>query len=130
MITYQEIKDTPAYKEDTRACSVVALSIAAQVSYPFAQGVAKSVGRKEHRGMKIPQIHRALARLGKAVTLVYQRQYRYQKAFTLATVTRRIPREGTFLVYTRSHVATVVNGKLEDWSEGRKHRVTSIYRVS
>jgi hypothetical protein len=47
---------------------------------------------------------------------------------TMSTIGKRFPR-GKFLVFVRGHVAALVDGEVQDWTEGRRHRVIRLERV-
>jgi hypothetical protein len=57
--------------------------------------------------------------------------YRLQhKAKTVKSLKKVLPAKGRFLIHTRGHLLAAVDGEIIDWTDGRKHRIKSIERVT
>lgn len=108
-------------------CAVTALSIASGVPYDAARTLMASLGRRPRRPSPGHMILTALTRgLGLEVVDV-------------TAVVRPFPRtvmkagpvlcRGTYLVKTYGHVLAVKDGRVYDWTDGRRHRVKVIYAV-
>ena len=111
------------YYKDKNNCSVVAVAVATGVGYGAAFKALEKKGRIRGRGASTSQIINALDLLGYKVRTV-------EKDFkTVKTVTDRLPSTGNFLAYTPSHVLSIRNGRVIDWTEGRRHRIYSVSEV-
>jgi len=121
---YEQIKHiAKKYYQDDNMCSVVALVAATGCSYGKAFNVYKKLGRKKQCGTYIAQQRVALDKLG------YSLKDAPKYCKTLGKAEELLPRKGAYWLYTCNHVACVVDGKLYDWSQGRKNRVLKIYKV-
>lgn len=40
------------------------------------------------------------------------------------------PKRGAYMVFTKGHVFAVVNGRVLDWTAGRRHRVLNVIKIS
>lgn len=121
---YEQILNiAKTYYQDSGMCSVVALTAATGCSYGKAFNIFKKLGRKKRCGTYIHQQREALTTLGYSL----REAPKYCK--TLGKAEESLPRKGTYWLYTSRHVACVVDGKLYDWSHGRRHRITHIYKV-
>ncbi|WP_422475345.1 hypothetical protein [Endozoicomonas sp. ALB032] len=47
---------------------------------------------------------------------------------TITSATRALP-TGRYLILVRNHVLALIDGEVQDWSAGSKHRVEAIYKV-
>lgn len=121
------------YRGERGYCSVIAVAIAAGLKFGKARAIYGRHGRKTGQGTFQHQQKKALAECGLAMTLDPDLS-RECSGTHLCLVTRRLPKTGTFFVYTSGHVSAVKDGKLEDWSarqgRGARKRIKSIYRVA
>ena len=132
---------------DTKDCAVIAVSIATDTDYDVVHKMMKKNGRKDGKGTPYDIIMKTLAELGYTTNALREDSYtwgrrRYKKVKrVLRTVVGRsyevlkfvnadtigqmndhkLP-EGTFLVQTYSHILAVKDGKVHDWTNGRRHR--------
>lgn len=121
---YEQIKRIAVkYYQDNNMCTVVALTAATGCSYGKAFNIYKKLGRKKRCGTYRDQQLKALDKLG------YSLKDAPKYCKTLGKAEELLPSKGTYWLYTRGHVACVVDGKLYDWSKGRRHRVIDIYKV-
>ena len=122
------------YRGEKGYCSVIAVAIAAGVKFGKARAAYTRNGRKNGQGTYQHQQVAALAEFGLSVER--ERELSSECHGThLCLITRRLPKQGTFWVYTSGHVSAVRDGVLEDWSaregaRGARKRVISIYRVA
>mgnify|MGYP003624225104 FL=1 len=111
------------YYKDKNNCSVVAVAVTTGVAYGAAFKALEKVGRIRGDGASTSQIRKALDSLGYTTRTV-------EKDFkTVKTVTDRLPSTGNFLAYTPNHVLSIRNGRVIDWTEGRRHRIYSVTEV-
>lgn len=125
-VKWSELCDEAKARNETNDCSVRAIAAAGFTGYTEAHDAMANRGRKHRRGAYLPDIIKAAEDLGMA-----PRKIRDYSARTMTTAARdrRLAR-GQFLVFTRSHVAAVVDGDVVDWTDGRRHRITSVYQVN
>lgn len=114
---------------ECRDCSVISAAIAGRVSYKVAHAALKAQGRKDRGGAYTFQSVEALQSLGCTVERLQFGPQPNGNGWTAASIGRRFPR-GYYLVTFRGHIAAMVNGKLEDWTAGRRHKVLGVYKVT
>jgi hypothetical protein len=106
-------------------CTVKAIAITCDVPYKVAHKALANEGRKSRCGSYWSQQVRAINSLGYALETV---------GHTAKTINQvksdRVVQNGYFLAYVRGHVAAVVNGKVEDWTDGRRHRIQKVFKVT
>ena len=107
-------------------CTVMALTAATGCTYDDCHAALAKAGRKMRRGCNWPTIgKRAAKSLG---FLMEELDYRDYSAKTMITAERdRKLRKGNFVLRVRGHVAAMVDGKIVDWTAGRRHRINNIY---
>lgn len=134
---------------ETNTCTVIMTAIVLDTTYEDAWNITNKAGRKPRKGMVTRDIFKPLEGRGIQVSLIYKRSKTYingKLKFTAPVVdgdhsrlrdvkvvndlTTYLPRHGTFIIQTKGHVLTVVDGKVQDWTEGRLHRVLTIYKVT
>jgi hypothetical protein len=127
-MNYKKAQRISAEIGEDNDCAVKAVAIACDVPYRMAHSLLKSEGRRNKRGTKTYMIHRAIKGLGFKMTEV-EGQAPLKFGGTVTTLTTKVPRTGIYLAYTATHVLIVKNGKVEDWTEGRRHRIQQVYKV-
>lgn len=107
-------------------CSVKALSIVADIHYGIAHKIMKIGGRKDGCGSTVASLMAALAVLGWKNTEVTDSV----NAKTIKKVSSDPAfSTGRFLIYTRGHIVSVIDGKVEDWSEDRALRIKKVWKI-
>jgi len=124
MQSYAElVKIGRKYYSDKGFCSVVALASVADISFGKARAIMDKHGRK----------HCAGATLMSILNAVENRNLKYTEinvqAKTMKTISNEL-RHGKYLVFVRGHVAAVVDGVINDWTEGRAHRIVRVFKVN
>ena len=124
---------------ETNDCSVKAVAIATGVNYETAHGKCALRGRSYRKGLSAGAIGHAVRDLGFVVDKVESKhkmsptlwRQKYSSSMTIGAMQRAgiIPKRGVYLVFTRSHVLCVRAGQIHDWTDGRRHRITSVYHV-
>ena len=131
------------------ACTVIMTAIVLDTTYEDAWNLTNKAGRPPRKGMYHKDMFKTFEARGVVPSVIYNRGKTYingKLKFTTPVVcddhsrlryvkvvndlTTYLPRQGTFIVVTKAHVLTVVNGKVQDWTEGRLHRVLTIYKVT
>ena len=93
------------YPKENNYCAVIAVAIAAEVSYGKARSYLFKEGRKDGKGTPPLWTYRALNKLGYAL-----HGYTGNYPKTLLTAARILPKRGTFLIHTRGHISAVKDG--------------------
>ena len=138
---YAEIAMTKEYNSDKNCCTVVASSIAFNVPFDEMQNYFFQHGRKRNRGYHMYKIIPEIAKdYGYKAERFHKVPNGYYNSETKETILPSISltvknctkylTKGTFILGVREHVLAVKNGKVEDWTRGRKHRVKYIYRIT
>ena len=113
-------------KNENKDCAVRAVSIATDYEYDSAHYVFQLCGRRPRKGTPWEVTE-------KAVRLLEHRMIDVTHQFESRTV-RTLEREmrwvkGKFLVRVYRHVLPVVDGRVFDWTKGRRHRVKAVYKL-
>lgn len=123
---YSEIRAKMS-KTDKRCCGPIAVAIVCGVTGRRAQNAMALFGRQRGRGSQTYQILGAVKAFGFEVRELTK--HPITKCKTVRTLGKNTPKRGTFLVFTARHVLAVKDGVVQDWTDGRLHRITAIYRV-
>lgn len=136
---YRSLRMVSAAHGERRDCSVIALSIALDVSYAQAQRALADAGRVPGRGATDAVWRSAVLRLGFCLERVTMTQIirTYPKRGRKARcVTTKHPAMfpaafadlGPLLFVTRDHMAALRDGVLHDWSSSRSLQCYAIFR--
>lgn len=109
---------------EKRFCTVLALAVAADVSFGKAHAAMARAGRKKGCGAHMTVMQKAAAELGYALVP--------RKGFvgkTMATVMPNLTADDNAIVEVTSHVAAYKDGAVHDWSVGRRKRLLAIWDV-
>lgn len=132
MSRYQELASKMRADGDAGACTVIATAIVCGCSWRTAERINAEYGRQKRQGTFFngtTLMHNVLARLGKVAQPEYNvRTNPGTPRFTLKTVARRYPK-GRYLVFVHGHVLALRNGVIDDFSDGRQHKVLSVYKI-
>ncbi len=112
--------------KDTRCCAVIAVAVVADVTFKTAQNWLAKQGRRKGRGTPRAYTHQALKDHGFTLRRLERLE---QRCRTVRTLEREIGKNRVLLVHTARHVLAVKDGKVQDWTQGRLHRIQEIYLV-
>ena len=126
---YESIRKASAKAGEKNDCAVVGISIAARVPYNKAHDALTKHGRVPRRGTYPHQIKRALESLGCEIEITSRPLQPNGSRYTAKTIGKRFKR-GYFLVVYSGHVAAMINGNIEDWTDNRNHRVVEAWRIT
>lgn len=126
---FSELNKASDAQHETKDCSVKALAIVASVDYTAAHAALKQQGRKNRKGCSTHQINRAAIALG-CVVVQIDKPAAAKTMKTVGPALLASGQPGAHLIYMRGHVAAVVAGQVADWTRGRRHRVSSIFRIT
>jgi len=122
-INYQSCYQEQVKKNEYNDCSVKALAIVTNQPYIKAHTVLQKLGRKNRKGCMPHEILASIKEMG----FSYKDCGRLAK--TVTTLEAAVSPSRRYICFVRGHVLAVVNGKIEDWTEGRKYRVQTVIEV-
>jgi len=126
MITFNDCAVISHRLGENNDCTVKAVAIACQVTYDEAHGYLKSLGRKWGRGHHwAGNGHGYTERLDKLGIEGEEIEF---KSKTVKTLARELTK-GHYMVKVRGHVLAIIDGKVEDWTAGRQHRVLKVMKI-
>jgi len=127
---YEAIKRMSNRMNERNDCTVKALAMTGRVTYKVAHGVCADYGRPERRGMYLSQqVKTVFNSIGFDAIKIHRQAQKNGSKFTPKTV-GSVCKAGYYLAFTRSHVLPVINGEVYDWTDGRKHHITSIWKIT
>lgn len=123
-MNYEKTKTLSTSMNERSDCSVKAVAIACDVAYKVAHKALANSGRRDREGVPMFKIKHALDLLG----------YRLDGIMVAAKTVASIPKDkafsdGFFMVVVSRHVLAVKDGKVEDWTDGRRNRIQAAFRV-
>lgn len=112
-------------------CTVIATSITCDIPYQEAHKICKAAGRKNRGKLNtqaklIPELENR----GYNVTAI-PTAYLFQEngcRYTMSTIGKEFS-HGKYIVRIKGHVAALVDGKILDWTAGRRHRVLAMWQI-
>jgi len=131
-------------------CTVIALAIAAEISYKDAYKTCWNRGRKARSGMMTRKhiqcfldldlpVYEVLRmrskqtlyriRYSEAILNVSALYNEKNKQYTANTITDICEPDKKYVAYTRDHVLAIDNKVVQDWTNGRKHRIISLFQI-
>jgi hypothetical protein len=128
MTTYKTCLEISNRKHEKNDCGVTAIAIATGIGYDKAHKVLSSVGRKPRRGISFNMLKDAIeAVTGKRPTfetILKPNGSRY----TGVTIGKALPK-GKYVLLFGGHAAALVDGVIEDWTDGRRKRILGYFKV-
>lgn len=127
MIDFKEVKVRSSKMREHNDCAVRALAIAANKPYEEAHAIFKKHGRKNRHGTPLTVIFRAASEVNPNVKYKSIRKPNGSR-YTARTIGEALPK-GNYIIHYNGHVAAMVNGCVEDWTDGRCHRVIAVFEM-
>lgn len=127
-MNYEKAQRISAEMNERNDCTVKAIAIACDKPYRMVHAMLKAEGRRDRQGCYLPAQFATFNKLGYKLTEVAG-EAPFKFGGTVTTLTKRLPSKGNFVAYVRGHIIAVKNGKIEDWTEGRRHRILQVYKV-
>lgn len=126
--TYDELaRVAQRYYDDSGFCTVIALAVSARIAFGKARAIWKKCGRQHRKGTLPWQQEIAFKMAG--LRLEPMPADYLGKTFT-SVGTNAAGLKGTYLVYSRSHVAAIKEGVVMDWTrKGSTKRIVTCYKV-
>jgi len=114
---------------ESNDCAVIAVAAVLNKSYREVHTVMKANGRRNRKGTPWGISWRTLKHFGfKAVPVK-----KPVGCKTMTSAPRALRRAGygkkNLLIAIRRHVAAFVDGEVQDWSQGRRHHIRSIWEI-
>jgi len=130
MKRFQKHKRSKLRKQlnETNDCAVIALSIVMRTTYKEAHTLCANTGRQPRQGTYTRQTFAAVAAAGFRLEPVKKMVQPNGSRYTPKTIGGKLKR-GYFLCFCSGHMFAVVNGDVEDWTQGRRHHITEAYKV-
>lgn len=151
MNKYEIMQQEASLKYETNDCTVKALAIAGNMSYSHAHDICKKRGRKAHGGLDLKDHLNCFLDAGLEVNMIYDSHGGHAtmsiknpcnelywlapditqpngSRYTPKTITR-ICKDGNYIAYTRGHVLSIIDGEVQDWTEGRKHHIKALFKI-
>lgn len=120
---YAELNQARLGLNDENACGPIAIAAVTGASFQQAYDWLAAKGRK----------HRGTCNWGQINTVLTEQGYRLlveaPKSLTPISVGKKYPK-GRHLCITAEHIFALVDGKVIDWTEGRKHRIQYVIHVT
>ena len=113
--------------KDMNACAVRALTIVLDLPYNEVFDLLQAAGRKYQSGTSTTIIEQVILNQGKRIIKKFPTQENGSK-YTPKTI-HNITYRGTYLAFTSGHVLAIINGKVIDWTENRKHHIKSVWKI-
>ena len=133
MITFQEVQrqsDTIGERND---CTVKAVSVACQIPYSEAHLYLRSLGRQNGCGWYESDHWRGRRHISGYVDNLKKLGIEHEKVEVSSRTVSQVERElrtGHYMVKVRGHILALVNGKVEDWTAGRRHQIKAVYKIN
>jgi hypothetical protein len=124
---YEDLKRAAShYRGETNFCAVIAIGVVLGINFGKARKILQEKGRRTGGGTHLQPIKDALEEGGKTLTFMP-----HLAMGTVATLTRRLPSQGTYIALVRGHILTVVDGEIRDWTahSGQRRRITHVYLI-
>ena len=112
MVTYESLKQSAQYYRGERNyCGVIATAIALGLKFGKARSLLSRQGRPTGKGTPFEAFDEVFKQYGFGFM-----PYKLGKQYHLKNVAKRLPKDGIYLVYSRSHISCIRYGELQDWA--------------
>lgn len=125
-------------KLDKNSCTVIASSLVFNIDYDTMLKHYDKQGRKRGRGVAPSKTYKINSGLAKDLKLAYKytngkdnikREFTGGATMTVNNCHKYLPANKNYILGVRGHSLAMVNGKIEDHTEGRRNRVISVLEV-
>jgi hypothetical protein len=107
---------------ETNDCTVIACAIATGKAYDDVHKIFTRCGRKRKKGCTTWTVEKVLSVLGFKVEKLEK-----WKGKTCASL--ELPRKDNYIAFTCDHALAIKFGLLKDWSDGRRNRITEVWKI-
>ena len=133
MITFDTVQRESNSIGEANDCTVKAISIACQIPYREAHQYLASLGRRKGRGWYWKTHVRGNRLISGYIDNLKRIGFEYEQVDFHSRTVSQIERElrsGHYLVQVNGHALALVDGKVEDWTAGRKHHVKQVFKIT
>jgi hypothetical protein len=128
------IQETREYLSDKGCCALVATAVAFDIGFKESQQYYDNAGRRRRTGTSILQINRVVdkLKLSQAVNVEQEKPsiYTNGKTMTAGNCIKYLDDDCNYIALTSGHALGIREGKVEDWTAGRRHHITKLYKVT
>lgn len=128
MNNYLKMKQESIKAKERNDCTVIAVAIAARLTYLESYALLKLFGRPDRGGAHRETYKRALQWCGFRIEPVTNLTQPNSCAYTPKSIHKRLPR-GHYVCISSGHAFALVNGEINDWTNGRNHRIIEAFSV-
>jgi hypothetical protein len=132
MITFQDVKQISDKYGEGNDCTVKAVAIACQIPYEEAHQYLSKLGRRKGRGWYHATHIRGNKLVRGYIDNLEKIGIEYVPVDFNSRTVSQLGREfcrGNYIVQVSGHALALVDGKVEDWTAGRKHHVKQVWRI-
>ena len=123
MDKYRELKVAADNRGERKDCAVKAVAVVTDKPYGVAHAKLKAMGRQDKRATPYGLAERAVKQMGKKlIKLPVEHK-------TVRVFGRNLEKDKVYLIGTRGHILGARDGKIQDWTDGRCHRIEDLYLV-
>lgn len=127
-ITYKTCLSSSEAKNERNDCAVKAVAIATGVGYEKAHSVFAKLGRRNGRGVSWEQMVKAIKQCT-GHDINYDQIFKPNgQRYTGRTIGQALP-SGKYILIFKGHVAALVDGVIEDWTEARCKRILGYWKI-
>lgn len=128
------VQATTEYRADKNHCAVVATAVAFNMDFKTAQEHYDRAGRRRRKGTSLFVIGKVIGRLKQLQTVKVEEEtptnYTNGKTMTANNCVNYLDEKCNYIALTTNHAIGIKAGKVEDWTEGRRHRITKLYKIT
>ena len=150
-MTFEELESVGNGRNERNDCSVIAVALTCNVPYEYAHEALREAGRRDRGTVPNWVILQAINSIGGTIgkSYIFELEknsdgrktgevvnpdgqvvrYIVNHAVTCRTIEKYADPDKRYLVFVRGHVLAVVDGKVQDWTEGRRFVVRSMMEV-
>jgi len=114
--------------KEANDCSVLALAMSCLTTYHSAHTALKIAGRRDRHGVFPEHIRHATRTLGHTFGPMLRPKQSNGSKYTPKTLAKAYPK-GRYLAFSRDHVFALIDGKVQDWHEGRRYHIINVYQL-
>jgi hypothetical protein len=130
----ETIQETREYLSDKGCCAVVATAVAFDIDFKESQQYYDNAGRRRRTGTSILQINRVVDKLKLSQDVNVEQEkpsiYTNGKTMTAGNCIKYLDDNCNYIALTSGHALGIREGKVEDWTAGRRHHITKLYKVT
>jgi hypothetical protein len=130
----ETIQETREYLSDKGCCALVATAVAFDIDFKESQQYYDNAGRRRRTGTSILQINRVVDKLKLSQDVNVEQEkpsiYTKGKTMTAGNCIKYLDDDCNYIALTSGHALGIREGKVEDWTAGRRHHITKLYKVT